>query len=391
MLSGKKLLLFGFVVVLLVVIPLTVYLVKQQQKLGVGAAPNTSLSFIPATLNKNINDQFILTVSLNPGSSGGTNEVSFIKLTINFDPAKLTPTAMGPDCTSHPDYVFCPDPTLFPGTPLVPPKVNTNNITVTLSVGSDPTKAIKTIQNIGTVKFTAKDAASPTVVSFASAPDTQVLSVANADQFNENVLLSTTSSSITIAQATAAQTPVCTALNLDKQPTGTAPYTINFTAIGSETGGKITQVTFNWGDGPSQSVTDTGTNGGGVGTSKVQTQLIHTYNNPGTFTASATLTDSNGNVSPIGPCTQAVSIAAASSPNGATGGTIVAGGPGTTTQVATVSASPTPTPTPTPMPTPIPHTTKGGLAETGPGDSIVSLGGAGVGSIILGLVLLFGL
>lgn len=402
MLSGKRLLLLGFIVVLLVVIPLTVYLVQQQQKLGVGAAPSTVLSFNPSTKPVAVGDVFSLDLIMTPGG----NQVSFIKLTINFDPNKLTPTALGSKCAINPSYIICPNPSLFPGTPLQGPTLGTNTVSITMSVGSNQANAITSQQTIATAGFKAiaDTAGSTTSISYAPAPDTQVLSIANADQFNENVLLNSQPASITIAQASATTSPsvspsasptgatgstnpppVCSSLAVDRSTTGATPYSLTFSGQGTDSNGTITKATFNFGDGTVTNVTT----GGNLGTNNVNVPIAHTYNNAGSFTAKVTFTDNHGAVSSdTSACTQTITVNAA------------AGGANTTTQTVTVSpsasasatptATPTPTPTPLPTPTPIAQT-KGGLPATGPGDSLTSLGALGVFSTIVGLVILFGL
>lgn len=388
MLSGKKLLLLGFVVVLLVIIPLTVFLVQQQQKVGVGAAPSTVLSFIPSTKSVAAGEAFTLDVNMAPGG----NEVSFIKLTINYDSTKLEPNALGTNCSVNSSYVICPNSSLFPGAPLQGPTSTANSISVTLSVGSNPASAIKTATRIATIGFKAKDSAGTTTVSYGS--DSQVLSIANADQFNENVLLNSQPATITITGGSSTPTasasatpssgatgstnsvPVCTALNLDRSASGTAPYSITFTGQGTDSNGTITKATFNFGDG---GITDV-TTGGGIGTNNVNVPISHTYNNPGSFTAKVNFTDNQSGISAdTTSCTKQITVSAAS------------GGSGTT-QIVTVTASASATPQATPTPTPIAEeTTKGGLPEVGPGDGILGLGGLGAISLIIGLLILFAL
>lgn len=394
LLSGKKILLLGFVVVLLVVIPLTVYLVQQQQKLKVGAQPASTLSFRPTTATiAKPTDSTALDIVLDPG----TNQVSFVKLSISYDATKLVADSL----TANTDA--------FPTT-LQPAAIANGKATITLSVGSSADKIVKTPTTVA--KITFKELSTATAgdsqVKFDPDPATQVLSIASTDQFNENVLLNSSPATVTLAQAGtggtatptptptppggANQIPVCTALNLDKQPSGTAPYTINFTAVGNDPDGTITKVSFNWGDGPITDVTDTSTAGGGIGTASVNTQLVHTYNNPGTYTANVILTDNRGGVSVVGPCTKTITVSAAGTSGGGSGGTSGGGGTGTggtgTTQTVVVASA---TPVPTPQLAPLPGTTKGGLPAAGPGDKIISVGGLGIISIIVGALLLFGL
>ncbi len=404
LLSGKKLLLLGFVVVLMVIIPLTVYLVQQQQKLKVGAEKASRLFFFnqatqdnTASINK-AGDSANFEVWLDPA----TNQVSFVKLSISYDATKLSVQS------------FVPDTTNFPTT-LQPADKGNGKATVTLSVGSSPDNIIKTKKRVATISFNALQTATAgqTTISFDPDPATQVLSIGTSDQFNENVLLSSPPATVTIAQAAVGGTPgasltstaSCTALNADKGTTGTAPYPVTLTAIGSATGtGTISKVTFNWGDGPAQDITT----GGGIGTNSVNLPNPHTYNNPGTFVATATFTDNSGGVTPVGACTKTFTLTAASpspaaSPaSGAgsgtsggtsgTGGSTGSGGSGTT-QIVTV-ATPTPTPVPISSPAATPAGgggTKGGLPAPGPGDNIVRFGGLGILSIIIGALLLIGL
>ena len=77
--SGKKLFLIGFVVLLLVGIPATVYLVQQQQEIRSRAEKATNLSFQPESsvgtpIVKAIGQDIPLDIMVDPG----TNLVSFV-------------------------------------------------------------------------------------------------------------------------------------------------------------------------------------------------------------------------------------------------------------------------------------------------------------------------
>lgn len=393
-LSGKKLLLLGFIVVLMVIIPLTVYLVQQQQKLKVGAQQASSLSFAvtpggSATISKPT-DTASFDVMLDPS----TNQVSFVKLAITYDITKLSVNAFTVNSTDFPTTLQQPDK----GT-------TTGKATVTVSVGQDPNKIItgSPPRKVATISFNALSTATAgtTQLSFDRDPNTgtQVLSIGTSDQFNENVLANTPPTTITIAQSALAaspspsaspstspsptpaagntnKVPVCSGLAIDRQASGTVPYSLTFTASGTDSDGTITKVTFSFGDG---ALTDV-TTGGGIGTSSVNTQISHTYNNAGTFQAKATLTDNQGGVS-TDSCSQTITVTSGSAgTGGATGGT-------GTTQIVTVA---TPAPTALPGATALPGT-KGGLPAPGPSDKIVSFGGLGVISVIIGALLLLGL
>jgi hypothetical protein len=354
-LNSKKLFLVGFIVVLLVGIPLTVYLLQQQQEVRSHAEQSTTLSFSPdsttaAPIQKAVGDAIPLDIVVDPGK----NLVSFVKLEITYDPTILA--------TASAD-AFKANVTAFPSV-LEGPVYSNGKIAVTLSVGPDPTKAIQQKVTAATVNFTAlKDtpAGTPTMVTFTT--NTQALSLGSNDQASENVLLSPLPAAIAIGAAaptssipsgtatptvpvtdvpTAAPSPTtaapslsptiastpgigapnipptCTSLVVDRQTTGASPFSITFTANGSDTDGTVSKVSFNFGDGQVSDVT----NSGGIGTASINAQASHTYNNPGTYQATAILTDSSAGVSvPSDTCKQTITVTTASGSAGTGGGT----------------------------------------------------------------------
>lgn len=382
--TGKKILLFGFVVMLLVGIPLTLYGLRSFQESRSRATPATVLSFLPDSSPTNpikaaINDTVPLDVNVDPG----TNAVSFVKLEIQYDETKLaTAEADGLKVNEAAFPVTLEGPVFVPG-----------KISITLSVGSDPTKAVQAATKALTLKFKAlaNTGATPTTVTYGN--NTEILSVGGNDQAQENVLLNVNPASILIGDsnvtptngptptvtptrqptavptvtpqptsaplptsvplptATSAPTPTgivstpvanqapnCTALNLDRETTGNAPYSITFTAVGNDPDGTISKVTFNYGDGPVETVTESG----GIGSNQVNLPKSHTYRNSGTYTASATLTDNQNSFSDANSCKVTIVVLAASTgvgggnnpgPGGATGAvtpfpTVVKPGPG---------------------------------------------------------------
>lgn len=356
---SKKILLFGIIFTLLVAIPITMYLLTQgETRQKISAVRATKLFFTPESVSTSVNQTFDLGVTVDPG----TNQISFVKLLINYDATKLATAGAG----------FSPNTSALPGV-LEGPIYTPGKISVTLTVRADPTSVIQTQTQVGTVTFKAiaDTAGIPTQITFDALDNqTQVLSIASADLPSENVLSSTSPASVVIGASTltptaaasptptsgtptptsrANQSPVCTALNVDRAATGDVPFSITFTAVGSDTDGTISKVTFNFGDGPVEDVTQSG----GIGTNSVSAQASHTYNSPGTYTASAIITDNAGGVSSGTTCTQ----------------------------IITVNEAPTPTPL---VPTPT-------LAPSGPGDSVVSIGVIGAILTVLGAILFFAL
>lgn len=338
--GGRKIFLFGFIAMLLIGIPVTVYMVQRQQETRTRAEKSTNLTFTPessanAPIQKSVGDTIPLDVFVDPG----TNLVSFVKLEISYDPEKLA--------TASAD-AFTQNAAVFPSV-LEGPIFSSGKISVTLSVGPDPTKAIQTKSKAATISFKALSntpPGQPTVVSYGAT--TQALSIGFNDQASENVLSSATPATIAIGGTTgptepvptealsptqtptsgvtpslppvlitptigtspsANLAPVCSLLAVDKAPSGDAPLTLTFTATGTDADDTVSKVTFNFGDGGVIDVTDAG----GVGTASVSAQATHTYDAGGTFTATAILTDSKNAVSVPSGCKQTVTVAASSS------------------------------------------------------------------------------
>lgn len=339
--SGRKIFLFGFIAVLLLAIPGTLYLVGLQNK-PTKAEKSTNITFTPdssasAPVQKSVGDSIPLDIFVDPGQ----NLVGFVKLEIQYDPQKLA--------TASAD-AFTPNSQVFP-TVLEGPDYSTpGKITVSLSVGPDPTKSLQTKAKAATVTFKAlanTAAGTPTEITYGTS--TQALSVGASDQASENVLSSatpafiaiagsaitptpttipvtptatpevtvtpttepTTTPSTTVTPATTVapttstnQVPVCSSLDADKTPTGAAPLDLTFTANGTDTDGTISKVTFNFGDGQVSDVTT----GGGIGTATANTSVAHTYSTAGTFTASAIFTDNGSGVSDSTSCKQTVTV-----------------------------------------------------------------------------------
>jgi hypothetical protein len=349
--TGKKLLLVVFVVLLLIGIPVSVYFLQQQQQTVTQAEKSTILTFTPdssssAPITKNIGDDISLDVMVDPGD---TNLVSFVKLEIQYDPDKIATASTNP---------FQPNATIFPSV-VEGPVYTPGKISVTLSVGPDPTKAIQTKSKAATISFkavNATDPGTPTLVTYSA--NTQALSIGPSDQASENVLASSTPATIIIAGAAVSETPtetpvpsvtdtptptteaptdtptetpvpttgtnnvnpVCTELTAD-QTSGVAPFTVSFTANGTDSDGTVSKATINFGDGQVSDITT----GGGIGTATVNAQSSHTYTSGGSFQATAVLTDSNNGVS-TESCSQTITVSG---------------------ETSVASASPTPTIAPT--------------------------------------------
>jgi len=375
--SMKKILLIGFIVVLLIAIPVTVFLVQQQQKTKSGAIAATTISILPASQAPiHVGDSVDLDVQVNPATATTTNLVSFVKFTIMYDNTKLATDGAG----------FVPNTATGLPTLLTGPTYGVGTISIGLSAGGDANKVIQTVTTLGTMTFKAiatTDAA-PTQITFGN--DTQVLSLGSTDQFNENVLASANPAVLTIIAGTnvtptetptptltptgiptGPQTilPICTSLTADTT-SGAVPLNTNLTVTGSSSNSTISKITFNFGDGQSQDITESG----GIGTNSVSVLQSHSYDTAGTFHATATLTDAENAVSNSTNCS--ITITAG---GGSTGG----GGN------VPVVAAPTATPTPAQVIAQVSP-----LPPSGPAD-IIKIGSLGAVIMLIGAVLLFAL
>lgn len=185
-----------FVVIVLLIlavlaIPISFFL-KKPLELRSRAAASTLLYFSPGSssvqpIQLHTGNPLALDIMMNPG----TNAISILKLQVQFDPNKfqagVTPLVINQSAFS----------TVVEG-----PVIDSanGNILVTLSVGSDPTKAIRTTTKIATVNLIALAPSdiTPTLVSFGS--QSQAFSVAAGDQPYENVLATAMPSYVVIAQ-----------------------------------------------------------------------------------------------------------------------------------------------------------------------------------------------
>ncbi|OGG02698.1 hypothetical protein A2W14_01360 [Candidatus Gottesmanbacteria bacterium RBG_16_37_8] len=380
--SGKKFLLFGFIVVLLIAIPVTIYLVQQQQKTRSAATPSTNLTLTPASNATTAGENVTLILNVAPG----TNRVSFIKFKINYDSTKLATAGAGFELKPWQTA----DGTNF--TPVLRQLVyQDGSIQGAIDVGPSPQYAISAPTQVASITFNAfAPTEAPTTVSFDQS-STEVLSVGGESSSGENVLSSAIPATITIAGGTtttttttttipttttttttiptttttiptttpsANQLPVCNTLTVTSSGSA-VPVTTTLVANGTDADGTINKVTFNFGDGTTQDVTE----GGAIGSNSVNVTVEHIYNSAGTFTASALLTDNNGAQSSSSSCNQAVTIAggAAATP---------------TSTPTTVGVTITPAPT---------------LPPTGPGQIMLFVGALGAIISAIGVFLLLAL
>jgi Dockerin type I domain len=216
--TQRQFLMLGSLLLVLVAIPATIFLAQQTQENRSRAAASTTLYFAPSAtasnaVQANVGDTKSFDVMINPGS----NLPSVVKLVMQYDTTKFQAGATP----------FVVNSAAFPTTIEGPVVVN-GQVLISVSIGSDPTKAVKTVTKIGTLTLTAiaPTATAPTTLTFGS--NSQVLSIAQADQSNENVLSTTTPTYVSILSSaipTTTSTPTVTPTNAPTTVTPTVQPT----------------------------------------------------------------------------------------------------------------------------------------------------------------------
>jgi hypothetical protein len=355
----NKYFLLGNLAFLLVAIPVALYFVKNQTATRSSAAPTTTLSFNPPSIET---DQCTDTTQTNLVLDPGQNIVSTVVLSLTWDKSKF-------------DVEFTPNSTAFPQV-LKGPTPTDTGMTITVNIGSDVTKAITTSTTVGTLTIKPLAPTGGSSVDLSIDPtNTKVYSLSQQDGATENVYNPAGSSPLKVTidpkvcdatsptpsvspmvtdtpevtntpkvtsgvtatltpplpptQASTGNLPVC--LSLTASPSsGYSPLTVSFTAGGQSSTGTITQANFDFGDGSgSQAVTT------GMGTASVSAQTSHIYNAGGNFNALVTFTDNSGSVS--ASCTQQIAVGGPVSPTATLVPTSSAGGGAVATATPTIA------------------------------------------------------
>jgi len=386
-LSRKKIFLFGFLAVLLLAIPLTVFVVQQQQETRTRAEAATILQLCPpddtncpplqppfgAITSQTVKKGDEVAVDVKANTQ--TNSLTALNFVVKYDPEFLALKEGGFEQNATSGFVVIPgsEDASEEGVVSVQMEINAAN----------PTPGISGVQKLGTITFiasevtaTEEDPEKATRVDFdqtlsdARSSDsssegdepvikpggligTDIIIEASEEETPEEDTSQTPEGGGTDENASANEPPVCDSFTADKEASTSAPFLVTFTAEGSDSDGIVDKVSLSFGDGDAKDLTETG----GIGEdSAVSAQLSHTYQNAGTFTASATFTDNDGAVSDSAACSKTISISQDS-------GSIA-----------------TPTATPTPLPT---------LPPTGPDRTFWGIGILGAILTVLGAVIFF--
>ena len=220
--ARKKIAIFGFAVILVLAIPLTIFTLQRPQENRSRAAGSAKLNFVPsstttAPLQKNVGETIPLDIMVDPG----THFVTFVRFQVKYDPTKLEISSSDP---------FTLNQAAFPAKIEGPVVGSGGTVAESVSVGSDPTKAITKVTKVGTLNFKAigPTGNTPTTVTYTTI--TQVLSSGSSDQAAENVLSTTATASIIVNGTALTPTMVATA-SATPGPSATPAPTANTTLL----------------------------------------------------------------------------------------------------------------------------------------------------------------
>ena len=203
----KRLVLIIVSILILLAIPLTVFLVSRNQELRQRAAPATTLTLSPASITKQVGDEFTLEVHMDTA----TNQVVAVQVSLSFDPTKL-------------EAEWIHNGTMFPNI-ISSGVVGNGSASIALGAANTTTPITGTGQ-VATIKLKAlAGTAAPVSVKFAS--DTFVGALGEG---STNVLTSTIPSTITISGGDAAVSPTGT-LQLNVTPTQAATGSATSSAV----------------------------------------------------------------------------------------------------------------------------------------------------------------
>lgn len=191
--NHHKVMLVILTVLLLGFLTLLVISVQKIQDNRSHAEKSTTLTFTPdstlaSPIIKNIQEAIPLDLMVHPGN----NLVTVLHFVVTFDQTKLEANTTQPVSVNTAAF-----PTVIEG-----PFVTPGRISMTISIGSDPTKAISTDTKAATITLKAIGPTGDTPTAITFSQTTEVLSSGVGDQATENVLNSSSPAYISIPGST---------------------------------------------------------------------------------------------------------------------------------------------------------------------------------------------
>lgn len=212
----KRVVIIVVALLTLLAIPATVFLVMRNQEIRKRAAPATTMSITPATVTKQIGDEFTLEIHMNTAD----NQVVAAQVSLSFDPEKL-------------EAVWIHNGTMFPN--IISSGVVGNGVASIALGAANTTTPITGTGLVASVKMKAlANTTAPVSVRFAADSFVGALGEGSV-----NVLTSTTPATVTIAssgggQSTPTPTPTQPAGTGSLTPTPTGSLSLTPTPTGSD-------------------------------------------------------------------------------------------------------------------------------------------------------------
>ena len=210
----KKIVFFIILIVILFAVPISVYLVGQQQELRSRAAPATTLAFNPGSVSKNVGDTFSLDIQIDTGG----NNVAVAELHLTYDSSALEALSI----------------TNGPAAPLIAASGVVGSGTASISVRAE--SSTKPITGTGTLAIVRFRALGPTTTPVKISFDPATTFVSGLGESQPNVLVSTTPATITIQGAIPSPTPTASnaaspTVTITPTPTSTSGVEATSSAI----------------------------------------------------------------------------------------------------------------------------------------------------------------
>ncbi|MBN1263777.1 MAG: hypothetical protein JW991_05510 [Candidatus Pacebacteria bacterium] len=184
----KKIILIIVVFLFLASVPLAIYLVRQRQEIRMRAAPASTISFSPGSLNVFPGDSFVLDAVLETGA----NVVPAVELHVSFDPEvfEINSLSAGSDLA-----------TVFDG-----PTID-NQAGIAFLVVGDVESPIEGIGTVATIGFDVKGPSQGVVEEIVFSSETQAGAWGEEGQ---NVLVDTSPALVTIVSTGGSEGPTAT-------------------------------------------------------------------------------------------------------------------------------------------------------------------------------------
>ncbi len=183
----KKQLIIATLLTIMAAIPASLFLAQEPQETRSRASASTTLSYTingtNAPIETGVGEPIAIDIIVTPGS----NLPSLVKLEMQYDPNILQPG-------TNP---FIVNTTAFPTT-IEGPVVINGRVLISVSIGSDATKAIQQPTKVGTLNLVTKAPTTgiPSEITFGTR--SQVLSLAQSDEATENVLATTSPAYVSV-------------------------------------------------------------------------------------------------------------------------------------------------------------------------------------------------